>query len=297
MQSKIPTLFACLAIVTVCHAETYTLKTSRPEKVGDKAEISAQGVNQMSQKATGVPGGDQEERTFGRGSLDAIREVLEVNAKGRPTKLKFTVKSLKYTTDKEAAPKEVLAGGKEIIAVRKGKKKSFTIDGKEAEEAMVTAIKSVISLGDEDDSADPDAMLNTKEPHAVGDEWDVNIDEMIKYLGPVMGLQFDRRASSGKVKLERVEKVDGVECGFLSASMNLAPSGMRGLPEGTDLTGSTFKVTLAYPYPTDPAEPERGGKITVKINLKAGMKTPDGGDINISIGGTMSHEESLKPIK
>lgn len=298
MQSTIPTLFSCLAIVTACQAETYTLKTARPEKVGDKAEISAQGLNQLSQKATGGRGlQKEEERTYGSGSLDAVREVLAVNDKGKPTKLKFTVKSLKYTDDKDLAPKEILAGGKEIVALREGKKKSFTIDGKEADEAMVKAIKSVISLGDEDDQADPDAMLNTKEPHAVGDEWDVNLDEMIKSFGPVSGLQFDRQASSGKVRLERVDKVNGVECGFLSASINLIPCGMQGLPEGTDFTGSTLKVTLAYPYPTDPAEPERGGKIISKMTLKAVMKTAKGDEIRISIGGTMSHEEILKPIK
>jgi len=298
MKNSLLTLFASVAIVAVCQAESYTLKLTRPEKVGNKAEVSAKGTDQISQKT--AVGGEvvKDEKTYGSGSLDAVREVLAVSAKGKPTKLKFTVKSLQYTADKDVAPKEILAGGKEIIAVVKGKENSFTIDGDAADETMTKALKLVISLGDESNATDADAMFNTKQPHAVGDEWDAGIDELIKSMGADTPIQFDPKACTGKIKLERVEKVNGIECCILTGSITLlVPPAVRGVPEGTDFTGSTVKISLNCPVPTDPAAPEIGGKFVMDMALKADINTPNGGKGKFNMANKMVREESAKPVK
>jgi len=298
MKNILLTLLTSVSIASVCHAESYTLKLTRPEKVGNKAEVCAKGTDQVSQKTTVGADAIKAESTYGSASLDALREVLAVTAKGKPTKLKFTVKSLQYTDDKAIAPKEILAGDKEIIAVVKGKEKSFTIDGEEAGETMAKALNLVISLGDETNATDADAMFNTKLPHAVGDEWDAGIDELIKSMGADTPIQFDPKACTGKIKFERVEKVNGIECCILTGSITLlVPRAVRGVPEGTDFTGSTVKISLNCPVPTDPAAPEIGGKFVMDMALKADIKTPNDGRGTFSMANKMVREENANPVK
>ena len=297
MRRTLLTLFACLSITTVCQAESYTLKLNLREKVGDKAEFSAKGLDQRSQKVT--EGGEviKEVSIYRSSTLDAVREVVAVSGNGWPIKLKFIVKSLKYTADKEAAPKEILTAGKEIIAFRKGKEKSFTIDGEEADEATAKALNLLIELYDESVPLDPEVIYSVKEPHAVGDEWDANLEDLIKSMDVDRRIRYDRKASSGKVKLERVEKVNGIECCILAASLTLVPCGMDNLPEGTDFTGSTLKMTLTCPVPMDPATLSPDGNFVADVAVKADFKTPDGGARRLETVGKVSREESFKPIK
>ena len=297
MQRTFLTLSACLSIAGVCRAESYTLKILRPEKVGYRADFSAKSLDQSASHATIGDKVGKEKAGYQVGSLDAVREVLAVNDKGKPTKLRFTVKSLLYTSEKGVEPKEILAGGKEVIAVRKGKEKTYTIDGEQAGEATAKALQFVISLGDESNGPDPDAMFNTKAPRAVGDEWDAGVDEIIRSMGTTMPLQFDRKASGGKVRLERVEKVAGVECCILTASIVLVPAGMQGLPDDADFTGSTYKMSMACPMPVDSAAPELGGKIMIAMALTADFKIPDGSQSKLEVTGTATHEERTRPIK
>jgi hypothetical protein len=297
MQSTIPTLFACLAIVAACQAESYTPKVSRPEKVGDKAEFSAKGLDQRSQKVT--EGGEvlAEATIDESGTLDAVREVLAVSEGGWPINLKLTVRSLKYTADKNAAPKEILTAGKEIIAYRKGREKSFTIDGEEADDATAKALNLLVELYDESIPLDPDAIFNVREPHAVGDEWDAGLDGMINSMNADKRVRYDRKASSGRVRLERVEKVNGIECCILTASLTLVPCGMSNLPENTTFTGSTYKLAFTWAVPTDPATPYPSGRVVADLAIKANFKTPDGGTRRLETTGRVSREESFKPIR
>ena len=73
-------------------------------RVGDKAEVSAKGLDQRSQKVTEAGEVIKEVTIYESSTLDAVREVLATSEKGWPIKLKFTVKSLKFTADKEVAP-------------------------------------------------------------------------------------------------------------------------------------------------------------------------------------------------
>jgi len=167
MQSAFLILSASVSIVAVCHAESHTLKVARPEKVGDKAELSVRALDQTSRTLTADGKAVKEETTYGSGSLDAVREVLAVNDRGRPTKLRFTVRSLRHTADREAEPGEILPEGGEVIAVRNGRGKSFTVDGGEPGEALAKALKLVVSLGDENASFDVDSMFDTGMTNAI----------------------------------------------------------------------------------------------------------------------------------
>ena len=72
---------------------------------------------------------------------------------------------------------------------------------------------------------------------------------------------------------------------------------MRGMPEDTDLTGSSFKMSLTCPAPVDPTKPELGGKMVMTTAINADFKTPDGGKVELNMTGTMSREESTRPVK
>ena len=297
MQRSLLILLSDLAIVSVCWAESYSLKIVRPEKVGDKAALSSKASDQMDLIATNGGKIVDYKAIYQSGALDAVREVLTVNDKGKPTKLKLTVKSLKYSANKDAEPKEILTDGKVVIATRSGKDASFTIDGKELGDAAIKALKLVVPLGPENSLFDVESLFNTKTPRAVGDDWDAGVDEMIKSMGADMSVQFDPQTSGGKIQLERIEKVNGINCGILTGSVTLVPLSMRGLPEGTDFTDSAYKLTLTCPVPVDPEAPELGGKLVMTTSLKADFPTSNGGKARIHIIDAMSHEESTKPIK
>ena len=125
----------------------------------------------------------------------------------------------------------------------------------------------------------------------------VKREDLIKSMDVDRRIRYDRKASSGKVKLERVEKVNGIECCILAASLTLVPCGMDNLPEGTDFTGSTLKMTLTCPVPMDPATLSPDGNFVADVAVKADFKTPDGGARRLETVGKVSREESFKPIK
>jgi len=181
--------------------------------------------------------------------------------------------------------------------VRQGEKLSFIISGAEADNDTAQALKLVVPLDYESNMIDPLAMFSTKEPHAVGDEWVASPHDMIKSLNADMGIQFDHQVSSGKIKFERVEKVNGIECCILTGSITIIPSSMGGLPESADLAGSTLKFGFTCPIPTDPGTAVPGGRFVTDMTVKASYEPPEGGTQTLELVGTSSREESAKPIK
>lgn len=251
------------------------LKIDRPEKVGSKSEISIKSLDRETTqtKYEGTP--LAEEKTYGAGSIRAIREVLAVGANGRATKLKLAIKSLKFTADPNAEPKELFPTGKEVTAELKAGETTFTVDGKPAAANLDQALQL---FGLVNDGPDSDVMFNTNVPHAVGDEWNADLREATKH-GSFGTFTFDLRASTGKVRLERIEKVNGIECYIVTCKMTLIPSGMVG-QAGADVAGSSLKFTTTIPVPVDPAAPELGCKTEDDTAFKIRFKTAAGPKID-----------------
>jgi hypothetical protein len=247
------------------------IKIDRPEKVGSKSEISIKSLAQETTQTKYAGAPLAEEKTYGGGSIRAIREVLAVGKNGRATQLKFAIQSLKFTADPNAEPKELFPTGKEVTAELKEGETTFTIDGKPVAANLDDALQL---FGLVNDGPASDVLFNTTVPHAVGDEWNADLREATKH-GSFKDFTFDLRASTGKVRLERIEKVNGIECYIVTCKMTLIPTGMAG-QAGADLAGSSLKFATTIPVPVDPAAPELGCKTEDDTVFKIRFKTAAG---------------------
>jgi hypothetical protein len=68
------------------------------------------------------------------------------------------------------------------------------------------------------------------------------------------------------------------------------------MPEGTKLVDASSKMKITASVPLDEATQELGGKMTVKVAIKADIPTPDGGTARLDIVNEIAHEESVKPL-
>lgn len=299
MKASVVALLSTALLVSLSLAEPVKLKLERPSKVGDKAEIIAKHTATGTQKVTVAGNVVQSRNTHENIVLEATGEVLAVSGRGKATKKKLAVKSLKFSDEKGVEPQELLASGKEVIAELKGDEVAFTVAGEAADDATAKALKTVIEMSADsgsDSSFDPDAIFNTTVPHAVGEDWDVDIAAMIKGAKVSDPFQFEAAGSSGKSRIEKLAKVEGIDCAMLSGTLDLKLAAVRGMPEGTKLVDGSSKIKFTAPVPLDETKPNLGGKITMKVAINADIPTPDGGTARLDIVNEIAKEESVKPL-
>jgi hypothetical protein len=265
------------------------LKIDRPEPVGRKSTLVVTSSNRevTVTKSAGVP--PAEKKTYEAGSLRADREVLAVGKSGRATKLRLGIQSLKYTDTENTEPRELLSGGKEVIAELRDGVTTFTMAGKPVTAALDQALQS---FGLVYDGPGSDVIFNTKVPRALGEVWDVNLREVAK-LDAYQNFSFDLNASSGKVRLARIERVGGIECYIVTGEMTLIPTGMAG-QDGADLTGSVVKFATTIPVPVDPASPELGGRTDDETVFAIRFKTADGSNSRIDVTTKAVRDEEIR---
>ena len=268
------------------------VKIDRPEKVGRTSQISIQSSNREVTETRNAAAQPEVKRIYEAGSLRGVREVLAVGKNGRATKLKLAIDSLTFTSAETIEPKELLAGGKVVIAELKNDQVAFTVDGKPAVAALDLALQS---FGLIYEGPETDVLFNTKVPHAIGDTWSVNLAEVVKQ-DIYQSLTFDLKASSGKVTLGQVAKVDGIDCYRVTCEMTLIPSGLAG-QDGANVAGSTVKFATTIPVPVDPSLPEVGCKTDDETTFKIRFKAADGTNSVINAATKAIRDEKLQDQK
>ena len=267
-------------------AQDYQVLIERPLKVGDQLKLSVTGKQSQSQSVTvnGTPQkNDKLEQSV---EFEGVEKVLAVDANGKETKITLTVDKFAVTSDgetKEAAPKGTVI----TCSMGTGKEQIYEIDGKVvgADATAGQALDMIVDLsrgGPSDDDA-----FGTKEKKKKGDSWDVNADQLKKYLDGMGELT----NVAGKTTLEDVSG------GSMKIGIHFTADFKPPLPEGftMDSAGVDGKVSGAFPLDATKYETEDSSDIS--STFSGHEETQNGNKIIIQATTSQSSSRTVTPVK
>lgn len=243
----IPSVLAVALLVTPVSAQTpdYEIKLVRPPKVGQKYKLTVDGA--MTRTATISVGERKVVNEDGFGvRLEGVAEVMEVNKDGEEAKVSLRVGKLtRITADGET---ELLPANRVVTATGGKTETTFASDQGELSEETKEALDLVLPMGEEDGYSD-DTIYGTKKRQPVGGSWDLDAKAAAAEAKDDEVL-FDAKDITGSLKLEKVEKVDGVECLFIAGTTEIKHFTAKA-PEKMTMERGSLKAKYSGTYPVD----------------------------------------------
>ena len=249
MQIRLAFLLLLAFVFAVCPAlaETpdYEIKLVRPPKVGQKYKLTVDGA--MTRTATISVGERKVVNEDGFGvHLEGVVEILEVNKDGEEAKVacrigKFTRITRDGETDLLTEPRVVTATGGTDDTV-------FSVDEGELSEEAKEALDLVLPMG-EDDGFNDDTIYGTKKRQPVGASWELD-PKAASDEAKADDVIFDPKDISGSLKLEKVERVDGVECLHVAGTTEIKQFTAKP-PENMTMESGSLKAKYSGAYPVD----------------------------------------------
>src|SRR5438445_2840318 len=203
----------------------YEIRIHRPDKAGMKFDVAITSALKREVVTTidAKPTKDPEEVIAIE--LKAVAEIVEVDDKGRDLKVTYVVeKCVRAAGEKD---EEVLPKGKIFTAAiaPDGKKTVYTAaDGKLTDE-QIEALDLVADLPPPN-AALADELYGPKGPQKIGASWSVNPSTMAEDLKR-HEYQVKPDAISGTVKLNGLEKANGIQCLNITGEMKVTRAKTR----------------------------------------------------------------------
>ena len=286
------------AILAVsAHGETVKIQLCRPEKPGqasgiviDLTQISARTLSQQGEASQ-----TQKESTNTR--FEARREALCVNASGKATRVKYTVRTFRVRNERQQ-PGDILRPGQVIVAERIGNETRFTVDAAEVADPTSKNLYGLLNIA-VDTGPNSDAIFQTNQPRLVGQQWHIELDRNARMK---LGAQLDGSGSDGTGKIERLERINGIDCAVFTAMLdlntgagNLGAMGVNlsELPAGTTVKKATSRIVATGLLPLDPALPEMGERFKTEMVTKLNIPQPDGRPVTLDSVIEIVRAESL----
>jgi len=292
-------LVMLLNIATVCKAQEkdYEIRIHRPDKVGMKFDVAITSAikREMTTTIAGRATRDPEQATAIE--LKAVAEILEVDDKGRDLKVKYTIeKCVKVEGDKD---EEILSKGKVLTATLgpDRKKTIYTLNDGKVTDEQAEALDLVADLPPPD-AALADDLYGPKGRQKVGASWDINSAAMAEDLKR-HDYQVKPEAVSGTVKLNGLERVDGIQCLQLTGEMKVNRAKIKTADEGnTPITIRNVSIESSFNWllPVDPALNHVMAHGMVTNNYLMGGQARDGSDFKREVKTTRMYEIRAFPL-
>ncbi len=152
----------------------YTVRLSRPAKVGDRYHVNLKGRRDTKTELKTISGQVVLE---GEEVIDvelaALAEVQAVDSKQQETRVAYTIENCTKTMNRSTS--EVLKKGRVVVVEYSRNGITFTVDGKGAKEKVIEALSVVLSAR-EPDAPTSDEIFGTGDQKSVGSEWDINAE-------------------------------------------------------------------------------------------------------------------------
>jgi hypothetical protein len=267
-----PIAFLVFAITAAAVAQTpdYEIKLVRPPKVGQKYTLTVDGA--MTRTATIAVGERKVVNEDGFGvHLEATVEVLEVNKDGEEAKVACRIaKFTRLTRDGEA---ELLAAPRVVTATGGKTETEFAVDEGQLSDEAKEALDLVLMMG-EDDGYNDDIIYGTKKRQPVGGSWDVD-QKAAADEAKADEVVFDPNDIVGSLKLEKVEKVDGVECLHIAGTTEIRQFTAKP-PENMTMEKGSLKAKYSGAYPVDGLTGTLAETMSVTHNARFKGKAAEG---------------------
>jgi hypothetical protein len=297
MKIRLPLFAVLFALIPtmVPGEEGHLIPVDRALKAGDKIKLAIEGdtVSRMVVKA----GGEivQDEDTEWKASLEATRTIDKIDARGDATQLTLEIHKSSVTRDGKTG--DLLPAGTVVKAVAKPEgKDEFSVEGEPVEESVREVLNDLVDLAmGEGAKGDENKAFGVDQPRKPGDEWDMNVAELIATLPPEIPLILDPAATKGKMKfVELTDTADG-KAALLQGQIELVLKGLRGLPPNASFDGSSFTVALDGIFPLDPNKPAAREGMSMIMTMKAKIPTGDGKVAEMNGSSTSTRKTRVLP--
>jgi len=287
---------AWLAAPAAAEKKTYQIVIDRPDRVGATYTAEINTISGGSQVFTLNDKVVQSEQTRETVALVAAGEVLAVDDEDEAAEVRYTVQQAAATEDGQPAdfvkPGDVVVW--RLAGDGAGREQTVTVNGRPPTEAKVTE-RLITAIGkgtDDGPDIDPADVFKTNEPRAVGETWEIDTELFIEAFKEKVPVTADD--ISGEVRLDSVQKVDGVE--FLkvlgtitidASNIDFAQIGGGAMPEGwANDEDSTIEFKVTAMVPSDPDRMDGGMALEMAMNIGVGGPVPEdegGGDAKVII--------------
>lgn len=251
-----------LSAQTLGAPREYDVKFARPDHAGDKFNVTiASGGRRQIIRAGEDPTEDVEAVQF-----EAKATILDVNAKGDDLKIEYTVsRFFKMGGDKQE--KELMPRGSKFVAQWKDGKTVYTQQGKPLAEPLSNDLDSVASLPDPA-GAKTDDLYGTDNKQHPGSTWSVN-GEKLAQDWKRHHYEFSKDSVKGTVKLEGIEKADGVDCLLVTAQVKVEDPRFNPPDDWNEkgVKAGPIELSLTGMLPIDPSSGQVNMSGTSKYSL------------------------------
>jgi len=270
--------------------KAYTIKLSRPSKVGDRYRLMTRGSdhNSLVVKANGQTV-QQENEALGV-QLVGVVTVLAVDQQGAVLKKSILIE--KFVMTKNGTTSRPLAKGSVVIAESQGGKKVLSLQGGKLSDDAEKALGPVITVKTSKNTADD--AFGSKTPRRVGETWPVNANSIARGLGERLGLAAE--SIKGQVKLVGVADVDGVACLHITGGMT-CDRFKSPVPGLTPAKGSQIEISFSGQFPIDTAIRQLGDKLSFSFKLVGTVEPEPGRKATVDLTQTANMESRSTPLE
>jgi hypothetical protein len=240
----------------------FPIRLHRAYRAGDRGMVS---TVVHSRRTTVVAEGDRivrREADDRELALEAIVEVIRVDAAGAPVTLAYTVEHLIVETP--AGRTEVLPGGWVVGAERAGGAvtlRSAEPLPREAREALDDILSPLPAESTDDD------IFGTAEPQAIGAIWPVNAALAARELGRAH-LDVPTQAVQGQSQLVGLVELAGQVCLDVAGELSIRDPRIIDVP-GARLDAAELRSTYRKRIPLDPTSPELDATLRIDLDVTA----------------------------
>lgn len=250
-------LSGLLLISVAAAAQRYSIHLDQPQKAGSKYHLSA--ISTQTRKlevkvADNIVQNNSEGFTL---ELSAEVTIVEANPSGWARRMSVRIGTSRFKRGTITAP--LLPPDTMVLASIENGTTVYRVNGKPVDEAIASALKSVISL--HVSSVGNDALFGTPSPKRVGDTWKVNID-FVHTLLKEMQANAEGAQILGSSKLVKVEQGHLNILGTLYIMNAVLPA-----PSGFTPESGEIRSELKGRYPIRPGSHDWGEVSTITIRM------------------------------
>jgi hypothetical protein len=226
-------------------------------------------------------------------ALDAIAEVLRVDAAGDPEEVRYDVRS--FVRRQGAVDVELIHAGQVLVVTRAETREGARVqlDAAPVSEELVHALEEVIPVtrGGPDD----DALFGSATPRAAGEHWPADVVALVRGLTERSPLRLDPghvRGEAGVQDRSVIEGVDGLNVVVAIAADHVQ---VAGLASGASVRDGRVSFQIEGFFPMDTSIPRLRQSIELQADLSMTMATPQG-NADVALHMTMTAVRSVQPL-
>jgi hypothetical protein len=217
-------LIPLLSMIVLCgwaraDEKEYEVRIHRPDRAGMKFDVSITSAIKREMITTMEGRPTREPESVMAMELKAVAEIVEVDEQGRDLKVTYLIeRCVKVEEDKE---EEILPKGALLTTTLgpDGKRTVYTVKEGKLTDAQTEALDLVADLPAKE-AALADDLYGVKGRQKIGATWEVSSAAMAEDLKR-NDYQAKPDAITGSVKLEGLEKANGIQCLHLKGEMKV----------------------------------------------------------------------------